>query len=92
MILESISKAKTWYLTEKTLFHNVCKHYEYQWCCGYCQEDKELGRGNLLDNSGPQDKAHSWGSCQSSAVLAPLLHLGRNNPANINLDKNTQTL
>lgn len=70
-------------------FDDECKHWVYRWCCEYCQEGMELGRGTLLDSSGLRGKGHFWESCQSSAVLAPWLHLGRNNPANKNLDKNT---
>ena len=47
----------------------------------------ELGRGTLMDSSGPGGKGHSWGTCQSSVGLAQWLHLGKNNPANKNLDK-----
>lgn len=59
----------------------------YQWCCEYCQEGMELGRGPLLDSSDPLGKGHSWGSCLSFAELAPWLHLDRNNLANKNLNK-----
>lgn len=59
----------------------------YLWCCEYSQEGMELGRGTLLDNSGPGGMGHYLG--QSSAVLDVWLHLGRNILANKCLEKDT---
>lgn len=67
--------------------HGKHKQKVYQLNCEYCQEGMELGRGTLLDSNVPRGKGHSLGMFQSSVVLALLLHLGRKNPANKNLDK-----
>lgn len=51
----------------------------------------ELERCTLLDSNGPKDRGHSVKKCWSSGVLDLWLHLGRKNPADMNLDRYTLT-